>query len=215
MPKTLDISAIFFFQAEDGIRDLTVTGVQTCALPILVDVMRDGTRVIGVVAEDRDGVKHELRATIVVGADGRSSTIGDLVGAEKYFAYEGPRVAYWGYWPRPACFADTPYDGASYLAYAGQHIRVAFPVNRDQILLGVAFARSELERVRANPRAAVEAELRREPFFAKLVDGGELIGKMIGIVKTEYFMRRAAGPGWALVGDAGLHKDFSPGLGIS
>src|SRR2546430_13420036 len=28
----------FFFQAEDGIRDLTVTGVQTCALPIsLVD----------------------------------------------------------------------------------------------------------------------------------------------------------------------------------
>src|SRR2546430_4753911 len=27
----------FFFQAEDGIRDLTVTGVQTCALPILMD----------------------------------------------------------------------------------------------------------------------------------------------------------------------------------
>src|SRR2546430_17723922 len=28
-------SLFFFFQAEDGIRDLTVTGVQTCALPIL------------------------------------------------------------------------------------------------------------------------------------------------------------------------------------
>src|SRR5256886_14082352 len=28
-------SVFFFFQAEDGIRDLTVTGVQTCALPIL------------------------------------------------------------------------------------------------------------------------------------------------------------------------------------
>src|SRR2546430_8080011 len=28
------ISLFFFFQAEDGIRDLTVTGVQTCALPI-------------------------------------------------------------------------------------------------------------------------------------------------------------------------------------
>src|SRR2546430_1140754 len=27
-------SGFFFFQAEDGIRDLTVTGVQTCALPI-------------------------------------------------------------------------------------------------------------------------------------------------------------------------------------
>src|SRR5688572_33185934 len=28
------MSCFFFFQAEDGIRDLTVTGVQTCALPI-------------------------------------------------------------------------------------------------------------------------------------------------------------------------------------
>src|SRR5256886_12717707 len=28
----------FFFQAEDGIRDLTVTGVQTCALPISLPV---------------------------------------------------------------------------------------------------------------------------------------------------------------------------------
>src|SRR5256886_12750625 len=28
------IYCVFFFQAEDGIRDLTVTGVQTCALPI-------------------------------------------------------------------------------------------------------------------------------------------------------------------------------------
>src|SRR2546430_5587496 len=27
----------FFFQAEDGIRDLTVTGVQTCALPIFIN----------------------------------------------------------------------------------------------------------------------------------------------------------------------------------
>src|SRR2546430_17149685 len=29
---------MFLFQAEDGIRDLTVTGVQTCALPILVRI---------------------------------------------------------------------------------------------------------------------------------------------------------------------------------
>src|SRR2546429_1737439 len=27
----------FFFQAEDGIRDVAVTGVQTCALPIFID----------------------------------------------------------------------------------------------------------------------------------------------------------------------------------
>src|SRR5690349_24550136 len=29
--------SVFFFQAEDGIRDLYVTGVQTCALPISIE----------------------------------------------------------------------------------------------------------------------------------------------------------------------------------
>src|SRR2546430_12129971 len=32
--RSLSPETVFFFQAEDGIRDLTVTGVQTCALPI-------------------------------------------------------------------------------------------------------------------------------------------------------------------------------------
>src|SRR2546422_5145012 len=31
----------FFFQAEDGIRDVAVTGVQTCALPILPDPLAE------------------------------------------------------------------------------------------------------------------------------------------------------------------------------
>src|SRR5437868_7923695 len=55
---------IFFFQAEDGIRDRNVTGVQTCALPILIllllakigeasrfgspeSILPDGLRVVG------------------------------------------------------------------------------------------------------------------------------------------------------------------------
>src|SRR5699024_11316443 len=33
-------SSFFFFQAEDGIRDRNVTGVQTCALPIWADIRR-------------------------------------------------------------------------------------------------------------------------------------------------------------------------------
>src|SRR2546430_5987103 len=36
----------FFFQAEDGIRDLTVTGVQTCALPIYYPVIASAARTI-------------------------------------------------------------------------------------------------------------------------------------------------------------------------
>src|SRR2546430_3220390 len=34
------VIVFFFFQAEDGIRDLTVTGVQTCALPISLALVR-------------------------------------------------------------------------------------------------------------------------------------------------------------------------------
>src|SRR2546430_17325304 len=38
---------IFFFQTEDGIRCLTVTGVQTCALPILLAFFKTGAAHIG------------------------------------------------------------------------------------------------------------------------------------------------------------------------
>src|SRR2546430_6932298 len=46
------IVVIFFFQAEDGIRDLTVTGVQTCALPIY---HRGGVRIVGPKARHDEG----------------------------------------------------------------------------------------------------------------------------------------------------------------
>src|SRR2546429_828435 len=34
--RACSVCCVFFFQAEDGIRDVAVTGVQTCALPILL-----------------------------------------------------------------------------------------------------------------------------------------------------------------------------------
>ena len=40
------IDVIFFFQAEDGIRDYKVTGVQTCALPISCGCRHDFSRVV-------------------------------------------------------------------------------------------------------------------------------------------------------------------------
>src|SRR2546429_6580542 len=38
---------VFFFQAEDGIRDVAVTGVQTCALPILKWPVHQARGVLG------------------------------------------------------------------------------------------------------------------------------------------------------------------------
>src|SRR5256885_8041519 len=40
MIADLSFAFLFFFQAEDGIRDYKVTGVQTCALPIWLPVER-------------------------------------------------------------------------------------------------------------------------------------------------------------------------------
>src|SRR5205085_8056825 len=51
----------FFFQAEDGIRDLTVTGVQTCALPISGRNLRAGLRCVV------DHVNPFVRRVVLVG----------------------------------------------------------------------------------------------------------------------------------------------------
>src|SRR5712675_287573 len=49
----------FFFQAEDGIRDVAVTGVQTCALPISRGVIPDGGEV------SREYIGQALKALIM------------------------------------------------------------------------------------------------------------------------------------------------------
>src|SRR5256886_12473441 len=71
----------FFFQAEDGIRDLTVTGVQTCALPIyrfviilLVDDVTDRARTSELQHErvhPTDMIRHKKKSAVwqVVEAD--------------------------------------------------------------------------------------------------------------------------------------------------
>src|SRR5256886_4344411 len=57
----------FFFQAEDGIRDLTVTGVQTCALPISMPLanVRSNKEVIRAsrVVRKRHGVSSDYLKT--------------------------------------------------------------------------------------------------------------------------------------------------------
>src|SRR6266404_2043948 len=59
------LSLYFFFQAEDGIRDKLVTGVQTCALPILTG--RDGIGGASVLAsQDLEG-SDEKRPSVQIG----------------------------------------------------------------------------------------------------------------------------------------------------
>src|SRR5215213_11128896 len=55
----------FFFQAEDGIRDWSVTGVQTCALPIS-HLQRQGTGPLVAVALEREQEGPSERREIAV-----------------------------------------------------------------------------------------------------------------------------------------------------
>src|SRR2546421_1181128 len=61
--------SFFFFQAEDGIRDLIVTGVQTCALPIFLEELlgleRNGLRPhIFSMRQPTDAVCHDANRAV-------------------------------------------------------------------------------------------------------------------------------------------------------
>src|SRR2546430_8882778 len=67
--KTVRWYVLFFFQAEDGIRDLTVTGVQTCALPISVSagILVVGGASCGVNQSVHLAMKHpEIKALVLL-----------------------------------------------------------------------------------------------------------------------------------------------------
>src|SRR2546430_9178197 len=71
----------FFFQAEDGIRDLTVTGVQTCALPISpLEAVCDPRARAAAGAARRAGVRARDRADAESAARrGGSAALGERV----------------------------------------------------------------------------------------------------------------------------------------
>src|SRR5256886_10150028 len=74
--------AFFFFQAEDGIRDLTVTGVQTCALPICkpgVKLFRDSKDALGIDLQRSYWVGDRLSDVVPARALGAGTAHGILV----------------------------------------------------------------------------------------------------------------------------------------
>src|SRR6185312_15827688 len=62
----------------------------------VTDLIREGGRVAGVRAES-DREEGELRAKLVVGADGRNSTVARLCGSRKYNVTPNRRAFYWAF----------------------------------------------------------------------------------------------------------------------
>lgn len=206
-PRRTELDALLLEAARaSGAR--TETGTR------LIELLRKNDRVVGAVLEAA-GQKREVHARIVVGADGPHSTVATLAGAKEYYGYDSPRATYWAYWQRPSDYAsNSDYGGAAALLHQGNDFFLVFPANRDQLLVGVSVPIETLPEWRGNHRERLFEKLRSFAFTAPLVQE-EPISKVIGWVKARFFFREAAGPGWALVGDAGLFKDPAPGLGIS
>jgi flavin-dependent dehydrogenase len=162
--------------------------------------------------------KQELvfKADLVIGADGRHSSVAQMVGAEEYLAYDAPRAMYWAYWHAPGIWRSDPrYPFDMYQGNTFGDVRVIFQTDYGQLLIGSVPPIEKAQHWRLDPSASLIADVRSDPVIAPLIEGAKPDGKIRGTIKERYFFRQGVGPGWALVGDAGHHKEFVIGDGIT
>ena len=182
----------------------------------VTDLLSDGERVSGVVVEGPHGREH-IRAGLVVGADGRASTVARLTGVEEYLVRHPQRAGYWFYFPTPGLWrSDRRYRGFdAAIAWEGDGLRYLFQCDGDVLLMAAAPPAQEARAWGRDYRARTLDYLRRSDLFAPLLAETAPVGKGGGFLGAPSYFRRAVGPGFALVGDAGHAKDFVTGHGMS
>ena len=167
-------------------------------------VMDDG-RVAGV--ETDDGPLH---ARLVVGADGRHSTVASLVGASEYHVSPPGRMAAWAYFDG---VADR--EGRARLGRIGEPAYLAGPTDGDLYMAALTTSFANQAAFHADRDANFTAGIRAWPELAEVIGDGRRVGPIRVLTKWHGYFRQSAGPGWVLVGDAGHFKDPTPGQGIS
>jgi menaquinone-9 beta-reductase len=191
-------------------------GAEVLGQTRVTSLVREGDRVVGVRATESTGQEHVFRASLVVGADGRHSTIARAVEAEEYLAYDAPRAMFWGYWNAPSFWRTDPaYPFGMYVANTDGRIRVVFQTDHEQLLIGSLPPVTDTMIWRTDPDRALIADLASDSTTGPLIAGSAPDGRIRGTLKERYFFRTGAGNGWALVGDAGHHKEFVIGDGIT
>jgi menaquinone-9 beta-reductase len=172
----------------------------------VVDVIREDGRVLGVV--DNEGVAHRARA--VVGADGRRSRVAWLVDAPYDERHAAARAMYYRY----AAGWQSPEEMGPEFSLVGDELAYVFPSDGDVACIALSITLAAHEAAHADPGGHLEERLRAHPSLADRADGLVWQGGVFTGRPADSVLRRAAGPGWALVGDAGTGQDPWAGMGM-
>jgi flavin-dependent dehydrogenase len=169
---------------------------------------KDGDRVTGITGRDARSAAHVTeRARVVIGADGRNSALARSVGAQAYESAPTATCWYFSY------FSGFDERGLELYARPGRVIFV-FPTNDDLVGVFVGFAIGDLARVKRDVEATFLDAVDAIPGLGERVREAHREERFYGATQLPNFLRTPYGPGWALVGDSGCHKDPFMALGI-
>lgn len=178
---------------------------------VLTDVQLDcGRQVVGARLNDRDGREKYVRCDMLVGADGRQSTVARLVNAEAYVEGRSAAGSVYGY------FEGLQRDGFHW-HFNKDAAASVIPTNRGQHCVVASVPDTVFS---ATFRGKIDAGFFRvlganSPGLEADVKRARLVSRLRGFVGGRGYMRQAHGPGWALVGDAGYFKDPLTAHGIT
>ena len=164
------------------------------------ELLFEGDRVVGVRGCDATGRTVEERAALVIGADGKHSSVARSVGARSYAEQPAPTVAAYGYW------SGVDIAGGELYVRPNRFI-VAVPTHDGLVIVAQSVALADAAEYRGDIEAAFAKTLELASALASRVAAGSRVERFRFTTDTDGFFRVPAGPGWALVGDAGYHKD--------
>jgi flavin-dependent dehydrogenase len=156
----------------------------------------------------RNGRVAGERANIVIGADGRNSTVARAAGARLYDVRPTLTCAYYAYW------TGVEIDGVELYPRPGRMIG-ASPTHDGRVMTIVLFPQAEFPAVRADIEGSFHDAVALAPSLAARLRHGARAERFRGTRLLPNHYREASGPGWALAGDAGCHKDPVLALGIT
>jgi 2-polyprenyl-6-methoxyphenol hydroxylase-like FAD-dependent oxidoreductase len=178
----------------------------------VAELLRDGEAVAGVRGVTRGGEPFLARAGVTIGADGRHSTVARGVGAAEYETVPPLLATYYRYYRGVAPLAEPTLE--AYRDAAGGFCYL-FPCDAGFWTLAVSFQQAEFDAVRRDHEAQLAVHIARKPGLGERLVGAEAVGSWRGAGDLANFYRVPFGPGWALVGDAGQHKDPITARGIA